>query len=171
MNLLMILALALARGIPIDSMPVPPYNPKQLFYLQRTPNKNTIVIELNDKNGVPDTANPVHVYWVRYTEHGERAELTYIQRTFAYGIKSTRLGPEKYELHFVSFKKYHMYLIKAGDHRYHVFSEINGKIAILKRVYIQIDEGGTLFKPNVEYIEIRGIDPSTGKEVQGRIQV
>ena len=35
--------------------PIPAGNSKQLFYLQRTPNKNTIVYELNYKNGDIDS--------------------------------------------------------------------------------------------------------------------
>jgi hypothetical protein len=176
-ELLVILALLVgstvsALPIPVDSMPIPPFNPKQLLYLQRTPNPNTIVIELNDKDGVPDADNPVHVFWLRYTEQGggRHAELSYIQRTFAYGVKTRRLGPEKFELHFVSFKKYSMYLIKAADQKYHVFADINGKPAILRRIFVEI-HGGSFWSPHVEYIELTGTDPATGKDVVGRIQV
>jgi hypothetical protein len=151
-------------------MPVPPLNPKQLFYVQRTPNTNTIVVELNDKNGEPDPDDPVHVFWLRYTEQGQRAELNYIQRTFAYGIRSKRLGPEKYELHFVSYKKYPMYLIKAADHQYHVFAEINGRPAILRKIFVEI-RGGSFWTPHVEYVDLKGTDPSTGQEVSGRINI
>ncbi|HTJ12273.1 MAG TPA: DUF4833 domain-containing protein [Dinghuibacter sp.] len=162
--------LAALLTIPVDSMPVPTGNPKQLFYVQRTPNTNTIVIELNDKGGVPDPDNPVHVFWLRYQEQGQRAELNYIQRTFAYGIKSRQVGPEKFELHFVSYKKYSMYLIKAADRQYHVFATIDGKPVILRRIFVSIN-GGSFWVPHVEYVELKGTDPATGKEVVGRIQV
>ncbi|WP_246073625.1 DUF4833 domain-containing protein [Dinghuibacter silviterrae] len=151
-------------------MPTPTGNPKQLFYLQRTPNTNTIVIELNDKDGVPNPDNPVHVFWLRYQEQGQRQELNYIQRTFAYGIKSRRMGPEKYELHFVSYKKYSMYLIKAADHQYHVFADLNGRVIILHRIYLEI-RGGSFWTPHVEYVELKGIDPANGKDVVGRIKI
>lgn len=165
---LLIAALSL---IPVDSMPIPSGNPKQLFYVQRTPNTNTIVIELNaGKDGVPDPDDPVHVFWLRYQEKGQRAELNYIQRTFAYGIKSQRLGPEKFELHFVSYKKYPMYLIKAADHQYHVFAAINGHEVILRRIFVSIN-GGSFWVPHVEYVELKGTDPATGKDIVGRIQV
>jgi hypothetical protein len=159
-------------GIPVDSMPLPPSDPKQLFYLQRTPNANTIICDLNDKDGVVDPENPIHVYWLRYTENqkGQRAELNYIQRTFAYGIKARLLSPDKYELHFVSYKKYSMYLERAADHRYHVFAMINGRVAILQRIFVEI-RGGSFWTPHVEYVELKGLDPATGKEVMGRINV
>jgi hypothetical protein len=156
--------------VPVDSMPVPSGNPKQLFYLQRTPNTNTIVIELNDRNGTPDADDPVHVFWLRYQEQGQRAELSYIQRSYAYGIKAKQLGPEKYELHFVSYKKYSMYLIKAADHQYHVFADLNGREIILRRIFVEI-RGGSFWFPHVEYVELKGIDPATGKDVVGRIKI
>ena len=165
-------ALSPAPLIPEDSMPIPPPDPKQLFYVQRTPNANTIICDLNEKDGVADPENPVHVYWLRYTENqkGHPAELSYIQRTFAYGIKARALSPDKYELHFVSYKKYSMYLEKAADHRYHVFAMINGKVAILQKIFVEI-RGGSFWTPHVEYVQLRGLDPSTGKAVEGRINV
>ena len=158
--------------IPVDSMPIPPNNPKQLFYLQRTPNANTIVCELNDKNGIADPDAPIHVYWLRYTEqqNGQRAELSYIQRHYAYGISANQIGPDKYELHFVSYKKYSMYLERAADHKYHVFAKINGQVAILNRIFVSI-HGGSFWLPHVDYVELKGIDPATGKVVTGRINV
>jgi hypothetical protein len=164
---------AVRPDIPVDSMPTPPYNPKQLFYLQRTPNANTIICELNDdKNGVLDPDDPVHVFWLRYTEQqqGQRAELSYIQRHYAYGVSANQIGPDKYELHFVSYKKYSMYLEKASDHKYHVFATINGQIAILNRIFVSI-HGGSFWLPHVDYVELKGIDPVTGKVVTGRINV
>ena len=40
---------------------------------------------------------------------------------------------------------------------------INGKMQILKRVYVKVDE--TKFITTVEYIELFGKDPVTGKDV------
>jgi hypothetical protein len=147
-----------------QNFPVPTGNPNQLFYLQRTSNANTIICELNLKNGVLDEEEPVHVYWIRYGDRGQKAELNYVQRKFAYGIKTTKIAADKYQLHFVSYKKYHMYLMKGANNRYNVYGTINQKQAIVNRIFVKIN-GGSLFSPNVEYVEIKGVDPSTGKEV------
>lgn len=92
--------------------PVPDGNPNQLFYLQRTPNTNTVVYELNYKNGQLNTDEPVHVFWIRYGEKGQKAELSGIQRSFAYGIKAARISTDKFELRFTSYKKVVMQLKK-----------------------------------------------------------
>src|SRR3954452_17345983 len=72
-----------------EKFPVPSGNNKQLFYLQRTANTNTIVYELNYNNRDLDVEEPIHVYWIRYTEQGQKEELNYIQKKFAYGVKFT----------------------------------------------------------------------------------
>src|SRR4051812_538498 len=84
--LLLIIFAVIHAGYAQENFPVPPASASQLFYLQRTPNTNTIVYELNLKNGVPDADNPVHAFWLRYQEKGQQEELSYIQRKFAYGI-------------------------------------------------------------------------------------
>jgi phosphatidylglycerophosphate synthase len=156
----------------VDSFPIPPHRGNSLFYLQRTPNTNTIICELNEKNGAPDPDDPVHVLWIRYTEQKQRQELSWIQRTFAYGIKSRPVGNGDYELHFVSYKKIAMYLRKSpADHLHHVYVTIDNKQILLNRVFIKINPGGSFWSPNVEYLEFRGIDPDNGKELLERVKI
>src|SRR5258708_982652 len=52
---------------PVDTFPIPPTNANSLFYLQRTPNPNTVICELNMKDGALDKDEPVKVMWIRYT--------------------------------------------------------------------------------------------------------
>jgi phosphatidylglycerophosphate synthase len=157
---------------PVDTFPVPPTNPNSLFYLQRTPNTNTIICELNQRDGILDEEEPVKVLWIRYTEQRQRADLNFIQRHFAYGLKERSLGNDTYELRFVSYKKVPMYLMKSPvDHRHHVYVTIAGRQAVLNRVYIRIDPGGTFWAPNVKYLELKGVDVQNGKELVERLKV
>ncbi|MBS1562813.1 MAG: DUF4833 domain-containing protein [Bacteroidetes bacterium] len=164
--------IALPAMAQVPGFPIPQGNPNQLFFLQRTPNINTIVCELNFKtNGELNEDEPVHVFWIRYGESGQRAELSFIQRNFAYGVKTRLLSKDKYELHFVSYKKAMMYLTKAADNKYHVFTSINQKQAILNRIYIKINPGGSFWSPNIEYVELAGTEPGTNKEVLERRKI
>ncbi len=166
-------ALQISKAViePQDTFPVPKTNSKQLFYLQRTANTNTIVCELNyDKNGKLDESDPVHVYWIRYTEGGVKKELSYIQRVFAYGIKSQMLEKDSYKLHFVSYKKKPFYLMRSQkDNQYKVYTTINNQQAVLSRIFIKVD-GGTFWSPNVVYMEMKGVDEYTGKELMQRFK-
>ncbi len=153
-----------------DKFPVPASDTNQLFYLQRTFNANTIIYKLNYKNAVLDAEEPIHVYWLRYNEQGQKAELNFFQRKFAYGVKSTLISKDKYQLHLVSYKKFPMYLIKEANNKYYVYATINQKQAILNRIFVKIT-GGSLWAPDVEYVEVKGVDPATGKEVMERMKI
>jgi hypothetical protein len=150
---------------PQDTFPVPSGNPNQLFYLQRTANTNTIVCELNlNKKGQINETAPVHVFWILFPQGGMRKELTYIQRVFAYGIKSSPQGNGTYKLHFVSYKKQSLLLMHSSkDSKYHVYATVNQKQVLLNRIFLKV-EGGSLWSPNIVYMEMKGTDPVTGKE-------
>src|ERR1700743_2222310 len=147
-----------------DKFPVPPESVSRLFFIQRSPNANTIIYELNDKDGRLDPENPIHVYWLRYADKGQKEELNYIQRKFAYGLTTKPLGNDQYDVRFVSYKKFPLTLMKAGDGKYHIFATIEQKQMILSRIFIKI-EGGSFWLPNVVYVELKGTDPSTGREI------
>ncbi len=156
---------------PADTFPVPRGNSIRLFYLQRQPNTNTIAYDLNLKNNKLDTDDPVHGYWIRYTENGQREELSWIQRTFAYGIHSKKISNDVYELNFVSYKKKKFWLEKDPAGLWSVFAKLeNGKKMVLKRIYIHIN-GGSFWSPNIEYVELKGLEPDTNQEVRERIQI
>lgn len=153
----------------VDTFPIPKFGPKTQFYVQRTPNTNTIMYELNMKNGVLDDDNPIHVYWIRYANGGGIEELSYIQRKFAYGLKVSKVAEEKYKLLFAAYDKIPFYLMKSTAGIFHTYVEVNGKMIVLKRIYIRIDKGGTFWAPNVKYVEFKGTEVASGKEVIQRI--
>ncbi len=150
--------------------PVPSGNGKQLFYLQRTSNSNTIVYELNYKDGAIDKENPVQGFWIRYQERGQREELSFIQRKFAYGLKTKKISENQYEISFVSYKKYKMYLKLGSDNKFYVYTDINHRSAILTSIFIKIN-GGSFWSPNIEYVEISGIEPNSHSIVKERLKI
>ncbi|TXK37341.1 DUF4833 domain-containing protein [Pontibacter qinzhouensis] len=141
-----------------------------LYYVQRDPNANTVVYELNQSaKGVLNEEEPVHVFWIRYAEGGERKELNYVQKKFAYGLNTKKLAKDNYELKFVCYNKLALHLRKAKDGNYHVYAKINGQEAVLERVFVRV-EGGTFWVPNVLYVELRGKNAATGKPVTERFK-
>jgi len=146
------------------AFPTPTGNPRQLFFLQRSQNTNTVVYELNIKNGLLDTVAPIHIFWICYAEKSQREELTGVQRKYAYGLVAKYLEKDHYELRFSANKNAVMELVKGPDHQFHVYDQIGGKRAILSSIYLDI-HGGSLFSPHVEYILLKGIDPEKNTEV------
>lgn len=156
-----------AQGI---EYPVPPHNPNQLFYLQRPPNANTLIYELNMDNGALNKKQPIHVYWICYAKKGQIEELTDIQRKYAYGIKTTPVDENSYECYLTAYKKLKLYLKEGNDKRYHIYASVNNKQLIVTRIFISVN-GGSLFKPNIDYVELTGIDPSSGQVAVEKISL
>ncbi|GHA79932.1 hypothetical protein GCM10007389_37750 [Pontibacter akesuensis] len=141
-----------------------------LFYVQRDPNTNTVVYELNKaSDGALDEKEPIHPFWIRYPEGGVQKELNYVQRKFAYGLHTKKLSKDNYEIKFVCYDKLALNLRKGADGTYHVYTTINKKETILDRIFVRV-EGGTFWVPNVLYVELKGRDAATGKAVVGRFK-
>lgn len=163
----------LAR-IPVSpNFPVPLKTDKLLFYLQRTVNANTVLYELAmDKSGNINTGEPIKIQWIQYARDSTYEDLNYIQRNFAYGINVTLIDPVKksFLLQFVSYKGKDLYLIRSTiDKKYHVYIQINNKLAILDKIFVQI-EGGSLWVPSIKYVEISGTAPVTSERVIEKIR-
>lgn len=152
--------------------PTPKGIANQLFYLQRDPNLNTLIYELNvDKDGEVNREEPVLAYWIRYGEGGKKQDLSYVQRKFAYGVQSKELGKDHFEIRFVSHKKLPLYLLRSEeDKKFHIYVTVNNKKLQLERVFVRI-EGGTFWLPNVRYVELKGKDTTEDSVVVERIKV
>lgn len=166
------LSLAVAApwaGVPF---PVPSGIANQLFYLQRDPNINTVIYQLNVSSaGRLDEEEPIRVFWIRYADQGEVKDLSFIQRKFAYGLSAKRMAPDKYELKFAAYDKVRFFLMKSAvDKAFHVYATIANKQIVLERVFLRI-EGGTFWVPNVKYIEFKGWNAATREPVVERINV
>ncbi|WP_423148327.1 DUF4833 domain-containing protein [Rubrolithibacter danxiaensis] len=152
------------------SLPSPKGN-NLLFYLQRDPDANTVIYELNyRKDGTPHPSIPVKGSWIRYSENGQHKDLNAIERKFAYGIQSKAIADNEYEIKLVSYKKQPMYLKRTETGKYVIYTNINKQELLLKRVFVRVN-GGSFWFPKVEYIELAGIETSSGKEVIHRIKI
>lgn len=165
-----IMAQTSGRSNEADNFPTPPPNNTMMFYLQRTPNTNTIVYALNcDKNNKLLDSEPIKVYWIRYTEEGNPVRnLNYIQKKFAYGIKTQKSGKDSWNLSMVAYDKLPLTLRKGKQGAYNVFVTINNKDYIFRKAYIKVD-GGSFWSPNIPYIDIYTKDEVLGKEITHRI--
>lgn len=154
-------------GTTID-FPVPK-EPNMLFYLQRTPNENTVIYALRlTPEGTIAKDHPVDVYWRRFQEDGRRMELDFIQRTFAYGVRTKDLG-DKIEIRCIGHDKVPIYVYKhrIASQPYRAMVVVNDRAMFLDKIFLEID-GGTFWFPNVKYAEFSGSDPATGAPVVER---
>lgn len=152
-----------------DSLPVP-NEPNQLFYLQRDPDANTVIYQLNAVDGVVDADKPVNIYWIRYTEGGARKDLNFVQRSMAYGISHKALGKGAFELRLAAYENHPLRLAYCEKSQaYRVYTSIDRREAVLERIFVRID-GGSVLNPNILYIELIGRDNASGARVSERIK-
>ncbi len=166
---LLLANLSQAQGRAVDRFPVPAFNTQTQFYLQRTTDANTIIYDLNFKNGVLNEKEPIKPYWIRYTEKGVKKNLSSIQNNYAFGVKSTKLKDGQFKLLFAGYGKVPLYLKKLNNGTYQTSVHLDGQEMILQRLYIHIEPGGTFWSPNIGYIEFKGREIASGKFVQKRI--
>ena len=57
-----------------------------LFYMKRSLNKNVVIYELNvNENNKINKENPIKIYWRMDRKHNPIENLSYLERTMAYG--------------------------------------------------------------------------------------
>jgi hypothetical protein len=152
--------------------PVPPRTSRLLFYIQRNHNENTIVYDANfEKTGKLNKSNPIHVYWIRYQEHGQEMPLRTVERLFAYGVKTSKIEgvQNEYRVYLVATDIRKFLLKQTAPFKAAIFTKINGREALLDHIYIFADNSGMW--PKVKYIELFGIDPVIKKQVYEKIIV
>lgn len=145
--------------------PVPASDEKRLFYIQHSDNHNTFVYNANLKNGAFATDEPLDIYKIAYTEGGEKVPLNSIQKALAFGMKTTELSVNFYEMELAASKKVKFYLMldKAGKPK--VYTTVNGKKMFLDRIFLKLKEGSIGMGINLDYALFIGKDFSTGQNL------
>src|SRR5690606_10294707 len=152
-----------------ESLPIPAEK-DQLFYLQRDPNTNTIIYSVNLEDGKLDITRPVKAHWIRYAEGGKRTNLSFIQRTMAYGIHHSKVVDGEFDVKIQAYKDLPIHVrFNQQSKKYQAYTPVNKKEIVLERIFVRIN-GGSLFKPHVEYIEISGYDPINKVKINHRFQ-
>jgi hypothetical protein len=150
--------------------PVPRLSEKLLFYVQRTHNRNTVIYELNfQADGNISKKEPLHPMWIRYEEGAIRKELSFIQNR-VYGLDTRFMGRDTWLIHFRSYKKREIYLMRTGKNNlYKAMIKINGKMAELTSLFICTVTNSLGIPSTVKYIDINGVDPVTGTIINERV--
>ncbi len=157
------------NGRPRD-FPLPPKTENSLFFIQRNRNTNTIVYDARLKpSGEFDETQPVDAYWLRYSsDHGNRMELTWVQRHLAYGynFKADNKG-QGYWVTLTAYDKRKIHLKKNKSGKPTATMTINGKNCHLNYIWVFADESGTW--PKVLHVDLHGTDPSKNQAEFERI--
>jgi hypothetical protein len=132
-------------------------NRQHLFKIERSKNANIIQYDVQlGPDGKLLEREPVVAYWIRLAEQGQTQELSWLQRTFAYGFKA-RADREKdsVELQMKAGLSRPITVVRDGS-EYRATMLIDGSYSYLDKIFIQSERKGMSIK--VEYVELFGED-------------
>jgi hypothetical protein len=141
-----------------------PDEPNQLFYVQRSPNANTIVYAARlDAQGNFDKA-PVEAFWRKFNIDGSRQPLNFIERMMAYGVTVNSQKPgQPITFTIAALPERKLTLAMDAQHRPEALMQIGGRTVKVAYVYLQVVEGG--LTPQVPSLDILGTDTASGKAI------
>ena len=142
-----------------------PDEPGQLFYIQRSPNSNTVIYAAQlDGKGNFDSKAPVEAFWRKFNIDGSKKPLNFIERMMAYGVRMNAARPgQPPTFAIAALPQRQMSLGWDAQHHPITTLQIGAHTVRLVYVYLQVDERGLL--PDVPSLDIFGIDTTSGKAI------
>jgi hypothetical protein len=143
-----------------------PDEPNQLFYVQRSPNANTVVYAAKlDAKGNFDSRNPVDAFWRKFNIDGGKKNLNFIERMMAYGVRvATNKAGQPVTFTIAALPQRKLTLGWDEHHRPQATLAIGNRTVKLAYVYLQVEEGGLM--PDVPSLDIVGTDTASGKAIR-----
>lgn len=137
-----------------------PDEPNQLFYVQRSPNSNTVIYAAKlDAQGAPQD---VEAFWRKFNIDGSKQPLNFIERMMAYGVRvQGRKAPITFTIAALPERK--LTLSQDGQHHPQALMQIGTHTVKVAYVYLQVVEGGLM--PSVPSLDVVGTDIASGKAI------
>jgi hypothetical protein len=140
-----------------------PDEPNQLFYVQRSPNANTVVYAARlDARGDFDSRNPIDAFWRKFNIDGAKKSLNFMERMMAYGVRVKAGKPVTFTI--AALPERSLTLSWDAQHRPQATMQIGGRTVKLAYVYLEVVEGG--LTPDVPSLDIVGTDIASGKAIR-----
>lgn len=152
-----------------DDTPVPD-DPNVVFYIQRSGNPNTVVYAARfAREGRLNRRDPVEVFWRRYNTTGEKRDLSYAERTFAWGIRAAPLRDHDnaFLVSLVSYTQRPVVVRVNGEGEAEAILNMEGRTARLIYAYVKTEGSGRV--PSIVHVDIFGEDLETGEYLRERV--
>jgi hypothetical protein len=145
-----------------------PIRQDSLFRIERSKNAN--IVQYDARVG-PDgkllAEKAVVAYWIRLAEQGQVKELSWLQRTFAYGF-DIRLGPDRESATLKMAADFgHPITVQRDGDDYRALMQIDGEPAWLERIFVQTSNQG--LSKNIDFVELFGTALADGSPRRERL--
>lgn len=142
-----------------------PDEPNQLFYVQRSPNSNTVIyVARLDAKGNLNSSAPVEAFWRKFNIDGSKQPLNFIERMTAYGVKLDRTKPgQPVTFSIAALPERKLSVSLDSEHRPQALMQIGSHRVKVAYVYLHVVEGGLM--PSVPELDIFGTDIASGKAI------
>jgi hypothetical protein len=139
-----------------------------LFRIERSKNANVVQYDARvQADGDLDRQDPVDAYWLRLASDGDRKELTWIQKTGAYGFSTRWIdGGATLELDIAADIERTIEVVR-DDGAWRARCRIDGRPAWIERIFVQSEKA--LIGSKVVHIDFAGIDVETGERLTERL--
>jgi len=133
-----------------------------LFHIERSKNANIVQYDAQvAADGKLNKKEPVVGYWIRLNEQGQKQELSWIQKTFAFGF-DVKLDKDR-EAALLNMKAdvgEAIKIVREGN-IYRATITIDGAPSYFEKMYIDATRDGMSL--DVRYVELFGNDMKTGE--------
>jgi len=133
-----------------------------LFHIERSKNANIVQYDAQvAADGKLNKEEPVVGYWIRLNEQGQKQELSWIQKTFAFGF-DVKLDKDR-EAALLNMKAdvgEAIKIVREGN-IYRATITIDGAPSYFEKMYIDATRDGMSL--DVRYVELFGNDMKTGE--------
>jgi hypothetical protein len=138
-----------------------------LFKIERNKNANVVMYDIRLSNdGSIDKSNPIDIYWILYAKHGQRKEITALERR-AYGVRLIGGNEMYFDLILRAVPDRVIRIVtKQGDPRVEI--KIDDKKAYLSTVYVFAKDA---LIPKVLYYVLMGTEIKTGMKIHEKVIV
>ncbi len=133
-----------------------------LFVIERSTNENAVHYDAKiAQDGDLDARKPIVVYWIMGAKDGRRQELSFLEKTKAYGI-TVEPGQtlHSYRIALVSDRQREIEVYREGN-AFRAETIIEGRRAYLRKIYVSVRKGPLFSLPGS--IELIGTDIATGE--------
>ena len=142
--------------------------PQSLFKIERSKNANIIQYDAQiGSDGKLLRKEPVIGYWIRLAEQGQVQQLSWVQRTFAFGFSAKYHRDSDTATIDMVADIGQPITVKRVEGKYLAVIDFEGQPSQLERIFIQAHGKG--ISVTVEYVEIFGVDLKSGEPTYGKI--